>query len=160
MYGITETTVHVTYRPLGRADLAAPHRNPIGVGIGDLRLYLLDAWSSLATLGSAGEIHVGGAGVARGYLGRPELTAARFLPDPFAGRCGAPGGRLYRTGDLARFRPDGGLEFLGRADHQVKIRGFRIEPGEIETALAGHPAVRQAVVVPGEAAAGGSQLTA
>ncbi|HXO39837.1 MAG TPA: amino acid adenylation domain-containing protein, partial [Thermoanaerobaculia bacterium] len=160
MYGITETTVHVTYRPLGLTDLAAPHRSPIGVGIDDLRLYLLDAWSSPAALGAAGELHVGGAGVARGYLGRPELTAARFVPDPFAPRCGVPGGRLYRTGDLARFRPDGELEFLGRVDHQVKIRGFRIEPGEIETALAGHPAVRQAAVVPGESAAGECQLTA
>ncbi|HEY6321688.1 MAG TPA: amino acid adenylation domain-containing protein, partial [Thermoanaerobaculia bacterium] len=160
MYGITETTVHVTYRPLGLTDLAAPQRSPIGVGIGDLRLYLLDAWSSPAALGAAGELHVGGAGVARGYLGRPELTAARFVPDPFAESCGVPGGRLYRTGDLARFRPDGDLEFLGRVDHQVKIRGFRIEPGEIETALAGHPAVRQAAVVPGESAAGECQLTA
>ncbi|HEV3075797.1 MAG TPA: amino acid adenylation domain-containing protein, partial [Thermoanaerobaculia bacterium] len=160
MYGITETTVHVTYRPLCRTDLAAPHRSPIGIGIADLRLYLLDAWSSPAALGAAGELHVGGAGVARGYLGRPELTAARFVPDPFASRCGVPGGRLYRTGDLARFRPDGELEFLGRVDHQVKIRGFRIEPGEIETALAGHPAVRQVAVVPGESAAGECQLTA
>jgi len=160
MYGITETTVHVTYRPLARTDLAAPHRSPIGAGIDDLRLYQLDAWSSPAALGAAGELHVGGAGVARGYLGRPELTAARFVPDPFAASCGVPGGRLYRTGDLARFLPDGDLEFLGRVDHQVKIRGFRIEPGEIETALAGHPAVRQAAVVPGESATGECQLTA
>jgi amino acid adenylation domain-containing protein len=159
MYGITETTVHVTYRPLGRNDLGATQRSPIGVGIGDLRLYVLDAWSSPAAIGAEGELHVGGAGVARGYLGRPELTAARFLPDPFSGGSGVPGGRLYRTGDLARFRPDGDLEFLGRVDHQVKIRGFRIEPGEIETVLAGHPAVRQAAVVPGESAAGGCELT-
>jgi amino acid adenylation domain-containing protein len=159
MYGITETTVHVTYRPLGRSDLGAACRSPIGAGIGDLRLYLLDAWSSPAAIGAEGELHVGGAGVARGYRGRPELTAARFLPDPFSGRSGVPGGRLYRTGDLARFRPDGDLEFLGRVDHQVKIRGFRIEPGEIETVLAGHPAVRQAAVVAGEAAAGECRLT-
>ncbi|HVR07325.1 MAG TPA: amino acid adenylation domain-containing protein, partial [Thermoanaerobaculia bacterium] len=143
MYGITETTVHVTCRPLAAADLDAPQRSPIGTGIPDLRLYLLDARSRPVPLGVAGEIHVAGAGVARGYLGRPELTAARFLPDPFGQ---APGGRLYRSGDLARWRGDGGLDFLGRVDLQIKIRGFRIELGEIEAALQAHPAVAAAAV--------------
>ena len=95
-------------------------------------------------VGIPGEIHVGGAGLSRGYLNRPELAAERFIPDPFAG---VPGSRLYRSGDLARVRPDGDLEYLGRRDHQVKVRGFRIELGEIEAALGRHPAVRETVVV-------------
>ncbi len=143
MYGITETTVHVTSRTLRSADLAAPGRSPIGRGLGDLRLVLADAAARPVPLGVAGELYVGGAGVARGYLGRPELTAARFVPDGWSGVAGA---RLYRTGDLARWGSDGGLEYLGRIDHQVKIRGFRIELGEIEAALAALPAVRQAAV--------------
>jgi amino acid adenylation domain-containing protein len=145
MYGITETTVHVTYRPLDHRDLAAAGAgSPLGGPIPDLELYLLDAYLRPAPIGVAGEIAVGGAGVARGYLGRPELTAARFVPNPFAE---LPGQRLYRSGDLARRRPDGGLEYLGRIDHQVKIRGFRIELGEIESALSGLPAVAAAAVV-------------
>jgi amino acid adenylation domain-containing protein/non-ribosomal peptide synthase protein (TIGR01720 family) len=144
MYGITETTVHVTYRPLLAGDVRQTHRSPIGVAIPDLYIYLLDRAGRLAPAGVAGEIHVGGPGLARGYLGRPELTAARFVPDPLSGETGA---RLYRTGDVARHLPDGGLEYLGRIDHQVKIRGFRIEVGEIEGALAQHPAVREAAVL-------------
>ncbi|HEV3458078.1 MAG TPA: amino acid adenylation domain-containing protein [Thermoanaerobaculia bacterium] len=158
MYGITETTVHVTWRPVAKADLRQAHRSPLGVPIPDLRIHLLDCFGNLVPLGVAGEIHVGGAGLARGYLGRPELTAERFVPDPFAGLAaepgsrrldlnGAPGARLYRSGDLARRRPDGDLDYLGRIDSQVKIRGFRIELGEIEAALARHPAVRRTVVV-------------
>jgi amino acid adenylation domain-containing protein/non-ribosomal peptide synthase protein (TIGR01720 family) len=142
MYGITETTVHVSYRPLRPADLAASRRSPIGEALPDLALRLLGPGLKLVPLGVAGEICVGGAGLARGYLGRPELTAERFVPDPY----GAPGERLYRSGDLARYRANGELDYLGRRDGQVKIRGFRIELGEIEAALAAHPEVRQAVV--------------
>jgi amino acid adenylation domain-containing protein len=142
MYGITETTVHVTYRPLSRADLASGSR--IGVPIPDLRTHVLDRHFEPMPDLAPGEIHVGGAGLARGYLGRPELTAERFVPDPFGGE---PGARLYRSGDLARRRPDGELEYLGRIDHQVKIRGFRIELGEIQAALAAHPDLREAVVL-------------
>ncbi|HEY4593041.1 MAG TPA: AMP-binding protein, partial [Thermoanaerobaculia bacterium] len=141
MYGITETTVHVTYRPLTEADLTGGSR--IGRPIPDLAVHLLDAFLRPVPLGVPGEIHVGGAGLARGYLDRPGLTAERFVPDPFSGM---PGARLYRSGDLARRRPDGDLEYLGRIDHQVKIRGYRIELGEIESALARHPQVREAVV--------------
>ncbi|HKV06813.1 MAG TPA: amino acid adenylation domain-containing protein [Thermoanaerobaculia bacterium] len=143
MYGITETTVHVTFRPVTAEDLEL-RGSPIGSPIEDLRLYLLAADGSPVPVGVPGEIHVGGAGLARGYLGRPELTAERFLPDAFGGQAG---GRLYRSGDLARRLPGGGLEYLGRIDHQVKIRGFRIELGEIEAALVEQPGVGEAVVV-------------
>jgi amino acid adenylation domain-containing protein len=142
MYGITETTVHVTFRALSEADLE--HGSVIGAPIPDLYLQLLDPEGEPVPLGVPGEIHVGGAGLARGYLGRPELTAQRFVPDPFGPW---PGARLYASGDLARRRPDGELEYLGRTDQQVKIRGFRIELGEIEAALARHPAVREVVVL-------------
>jgi len=144
MYGITETTVHVTYRVIRRADVLAGSASPIGVPIPDLSVQLLDERGRMVPIGVVGEMYVGGAGVARGYLGRPGLTAVRFIPDPF----GAPGGRLYRSGDRARWLPDGGLEFRGRADDQVKVRGFRIEPGEIESVLREHPSVREAVVLP------------
>jgi amino acid adenylation domain-containing protein len=142
MYGITETTVHVTYRPIGREDVAGAG-SVIGQAIPDLGLYVLDAFAQPSPVGVPGEIHVGGAGLALGYLGRPELTAERFVPNPYGG----PGSRLYRSGDLARHLADGDLEYLGRIDHQVKIRGFRIELGEIESALAAHPAVREAAVM-------------
>ncbi|PQQ33035.1 non-ribosomal peptide synthetase [Photorhabdus luminescens] len=143
MYGITETTVHVTYRALGRHD-AEQTTSPIGMRIPDLTLYLLDKYGQPVPLGAVGELYIGGAGVARGYLNRPELTAERFLPNPFSSE---PDARMYRTGDLARYLPDGNLAFLGRNDQQVKIRGFRIEPGEIEARLMEHPAVSEAVVL-------------
>ncbi len=155
MFGITETTVHVTYRPLGRGDLGAGSR--VGRPIPDLSLYLLDSGLEPVPLGAAGEIFVGGAGVAIGYLGRPELTAARFVPDPWSRR---PGARLYRSGDLARYRPSGDLEVVGRIDHQVKVRGFRVELGEIEAALADDARVAQALVRGVDDGAGGTRLVA
>ncbi|MFI6685148.1 amino acid adenylation domain-containing protein [Streptomyces sp. NPDC050485] len=142
MYGITETTVHVTYRPLGPADVAAGG-SPIGIPVPDLRVYVLDRWGSPVPTGVPGELYVGGGGVALGYLGRPALTAARFLPDPFGAE---PGARLYRTGDVGRRDARGELEYLGRNDDQVKVRGFRIETGEVEAVLVGHPLVRAAAV--------------
>ncbi|HLM68307.1 MAG TPA: amino acid adenylation domain-containing protein, partial [Longimicrobium sp.] len=129
MYGITETTVHVTYRPLSRQDVFEGAGSPIGVRIPDLRLYVCDADLRPLPIGVPGELYVGGAGVARGYLNRPELTAQRFIESPFGA------GTLYRTGDRVRWLADGTLEYLGRLDEQVKIRGFRIEIGEIEAAL-------------------------
>jgi amino acid adenylation domain-containing protein/non-ribosomal peptide synthase protein (TIGR01720 family) len=143
MYGITETTVHVTYRRVLAADVERPGI-PIGAPIPDLRVYVLDSALRPLPVGVPGQIHVGGMGLARGYLGRPGLTAERFVPDPFSGE---PGARLYVSGDLGRSRPNGELEHLGRADQQVKIRGFRIEPGEIEAELARHPALQECVVL-------------
>jgi thioesterase domain-containing protein/acyl carrier protein len=142
MYGVTETTVHVTYRPLSKGDLHSA--SVIGVPIPDLQIYILDTQRQPAPIGVPGEMCVSGAGLARGYLHRPELTAERFVPDHLTGR---PGSRLYKTGDLARFLPGRDIEYLGRIDHQVKIRGFRIELGEIESVLRSHSGVREAVVV-------------
>ncbi|HVG08475.1 MAG TPA: non-ribosomal peptide synthase/polyketide synthase [Thermoanaerobaculia bacterium] len=156
MYGITETTVHVTYRPLSRKDVEEAHGSVIGVPIPDLSLRVLDRDLRLQPIGVPGEIHVGGEGLALGYLGRPELTAERFVPDPF----GPAGARLYRSGDLARYLPDGDVEYLGRIDHQVKIRGFRIELGEIETALTLQPEIREAVVLAREDKPGDKRLVA
>ncbi len=160
MYGITETTVHVTWRPLAAADLADGSGSVVGVAIPDLRTCVLDGHGQLALPFVPGEIHVAGRGLSRGYLGRPDLTAERFVPDPWSPE---PGGRLYRTGDLARalFTTAGrDLEHLGRVDQQVKVRGFRIEPGEIEAALARHPAVAEARVVAREGADGDRLLAA
>ncbi|RKH00529.1 amino acid adenylation domain-containing protein, partial [Corallococcus sp. CA047B] len=157
MYGITETTVHVTWRPVGLADLERPGSSVIGQPIPDLQLYLLDAAGQPVPLGVPGEIHVGGAGVARGYLRRPELTAARFVDDRFGP---VPGRKLYRAGDLARRLPSGDLEYLGRIDHQVKLRGFRIELGEIESSLSTHPDVRETVVIVREDVPGDQRLVA
>jgi amino acid adenylation domain-containing protein/non-ribosomal peptide synthase protein (TIGR01720 family) len=155
MYGITETTVHVTYRPLSKDDLNSG--SVIGVPIPDLQIYILDENGQLVPIGVPGEMHVGGAGLARGYLRRPELTAQRFISDHVTGRKGA---RLYKTGDLARFLPGRDIEYLGRIDHQVKIRGFRIELGEIESVLLQHPAVGSAVVMAREDEPGIKRLAA
>ncbi|MBB4637955.1 non-ribosomal peptide synthetase [Longimicrobium terrae] len=140
MYGITETTVHVTWRVIGEADVHGGAASPIGIPIPDLSVHLLDRRGAPVPVGVVGEMYVGGAGVARGYLNRPALTSERFVP--------GAGGRLYRSGDLARRLVDGGLEFFGRADDQVKVRGFRIELGEIESVLLAHPYVREVVVLP------------
>src|SRR6185295_6862686 len=149
-YGPSEAHV-VTEHSLGDGPAAGPALPPIGWPIAATSVHLLDGYGAPVPMGVPGEIQLGGAGLARGYLGRPERTAERFVPDPFSG---VPGARLYRTGDLARRSASGELHFLGRADHQVKIRGFRVEPGEVEAALAGHPVVREAaVVVRGEGAA-------
>ncbi|MGH9362996.1 MAG: amino acid adenylation domain-containing protein, partial [Thermoanaerobaculia bacterium] len=152
MYGITETTVHATYRPLGRPDLDAGRGSVIGRPIPDLRIHLLDRQGQPVPVGVPGEIHVGGAGLARAYHRRAALTAERFVPDGLAGEAGA---RLYRSGDLARWLADGELEYLGRGDDQVKVRGFRVETGEIAAALRRHESVRECLVVaredPGDA---------
>ncbi|WP_207239003.1 non-ribosomal peptide synthetase [Pseudomonas sp. GW456-L15] len=157
MYGITETTVHVTYRPLQAADAQLVGSSPIGRRIPDLQLYVLDAHREPLPSGVVGELYVGGAGVARGYLNRDQLTAERFIADPFSHE---PGARLYKTGDLARWRSDGSLEYLGRNDDQVKIRGFRIELGEIEARLAACDGVREAVVIAREDTPGDKRLVA
>jgi amino acid adenylation domain-containing protein len=139
LYGPTETTTYSTMARMARGDDRPP---TIGRPIAGDRVYLVDSHLRPVPAGVAGEVLIGGAGVARGYVGRPDLTAERFVPDPFGS-----GARLYRTGDLARWRPDGDLELVGRIDHQVKLRGFRIEPGEVEAVLLTHPAVEEAAVV-------------
>lgn len=157
MYGITETTVHVTYRPLTSSDLSEAPGSVIGVPIPDLKLYILDANLQPVPIGVPGEMFVGGAGVARGYLKRDALTAERFIQNPFTDQKGE---KLYRSGDLARRLPGGDLEYLGRADQQVKIRGFRVELGEIQTALTRQPSVSEAFVVAKESCDGEKSLVA
>lgn len=157
MYGITETTVHVTYRPIRQADIEAGAGSMIGQPIPDLELLVLDEQGRKVPVGTAGEMYVGGAGLARGYWRRPELTAERFVAHSFKGEAGA---RLYRTGDLARCREDGDLEYLGRMDQQVKIRGFRIELGEIESVLRRHPLIRDVLVMAREEAGEEKRLVA
>ncbi|XTZ17457.1 amino acid adenylation domain-containing protein [Micromonospora echinospora] len=153
MYGITETTVHVSHLALDAGVARAP-ASVIGRGLPGLDVHLLDPALRPVPDGTVGEVYVGGPQLARGYLGRPALTATRFVAHPF----GAPGQRLYRTGDLALRRPDGGLEYAGRADDQVKIRGFRIEPGEISAVLAGHPDVTRCAVVARDDRPGGRYM--
>ncbi|ALA19480.1 hypothetical protein AL346_04830 [Chelatococcus sp. CO-6] len=149
-YGSSEATGDSLYGLCSAGDVG------IGSPIWNTRIHVLDDRLSRVGPGVAGELYIGGAGLARGYHGRPELTAERFVADPF----GPPGARLYRTGDVVRQRADGTLEFIGRTDHQVKIRGVRVEPGEVEAALAGHPAVARCVVVARDGAAGDKELVA
>ena len=153
LYGPTEAAVDVTYWQCRRPAAQVPRDArivPIGRPIANMECYILDSHQNPLPIGCAGELHLGGVGLARDYLNRPELTAEKFIPHPFSSQ---PGARLYRTGDLCRWLSDGNIEYLGRLDFQVKIRGFRIELGEIEAALDAHPAVRQsAVVVRGDAA--------
>jgi acyl-CoA synthetase (AMP-forming)/AMP-acid ligase II len=155
-YGPTEGTIvataHVMTEP---AEVFAPI--PVGRPVANTQIYLLDPAGHLVPDGLPGEIWIGGHGVARGYRARPELTAQRFAADPFSERSRA---QMYRTGDIGRWRPDGGLDFLGRVDAQVKIRGFRVEPGEIEVVLGQHPDVRECSVIPYEFAPGDRRLAA
>jgi amino acid adenylation domain-containing protein len=141
MYGITETTVHVTYQEIKAKEIARGISS-IGKPIPTLSCYILDEQKKLCTVSQEGELYVGGLGVARGYLNRPELTKEKFITNPYN-----PSERLYKTGDLGRWREDGTLEYLGRMDDQVKIRGYRIELGEIEQALSSHKSSGQAVVI-------------
>src|SRR5262249_30910160 len=150
LYGPTETTIWSAIHKVDRRESAVP----IGKPIANTTCYLLDAVRQLVPVGMPGELFIGGDGVARGYLNRPELTAEKFVPDPFD-----PDRRLYRTGDMAVYLPDGNIEFLRRIDNQVKLRGFRIELGEIETALEEQPGGRQAVVTIREDLAGDQRLT-
>ncbi|WP_255677774.1 AMP-binding protein [Pseudonocardia sp. ICBG1142] len=155
MYGLTEATVHCTYRPMTVADLDDPAVSPIGIPLPDLRILLLGPDGDPVADGQPGEMYVAGAGVARGYLNRPELTAGPFVSRPDLGEH-----RLYRTGDEALRRPDGELVHLGRLDGQLKVRGFRIEPGEIEHCLAEVPGLARAVVVPRDRGDGDVRLVA
>ena len=152
VYGPTETTIWSAIyevKPEGQVLIGRPLANT--------HFYLFGDYKEIVPLGVAGELYIGGDGLARGYLNRPELTAERFLPDPFSS---TPGARLYRTGDLARYLPGGNIEFLGRVDEQVKVRGVRIEPGEVEAALREHGTVAEAVVMAREDEVGEKRLVA
>lgn len=155
LYGSSEVAADVTYYDV-RAYTSEPGI-PIGRPIANTQVYLLDEQMQPVPIGSAGELYVGGDGLARGYFNRPELTAARFVPDPFSNK---PGARLYKTGDVARYLADGNIEYLSRLDHQVKLRGIRIELGEIESVLSQHAAVRQTVVMAREDLPGAMRLVA
>src|SRR6185437_2264908 len=153
LYGPSEDTTYSTYAQVRPEQ--ADGSVPIGRPIGNTQVYVLDGQMTLAPAGAVGELYIGGDGLARGYLNSPGLTAERFLPDPFSGKCGA---RLYSTGDLVRYRVDGDLEFIGRRDHQLKIRGFRIELGEIEAALRNYEGVLDSLVIAREDASGNQSL--
>ena len=153
-YGPTETTVCASFYLCSEEDDGPP---PIGKPLANASLYVLDRNMQPMPVGVPGELHVGGVSLARGYLNRPEMTAARFVKDPFSDD---PAGRLYRTGDLVRYRPDGNIEFLGRIDHQVKVHGFRIELGEVEEALRRHEKLQDMVVVARDDPSGGNRLVA
>jgi amino acid adenylation domain-containing protein/non-ribosomal peptide synthase protein (TIGR01720 family) len=157
MYGITETTVHVSHRPITLTDVTNASGSVIGGPIDDLEIYILDERLEPVPIGVAGEIYVGGAGIARGYLHRADLTCERFIPNPYGK---IAGGRLYKSGDLAKYLPNGDIEYLGRGDLQVKVSGFRIELGEIESALRQHAAVRECAVTTWEDASGHKKLAA
>ncbi|HEU4328581.1 MAG TPA: AMP-binding protein, partial [Roseiflexaceae bacterium] len=177
-YGPTECSDDVTHAVLRASPREGYETVPIGRAVANMQLYILDPQLRPVPVGVAGELYVGGVGVGRGYYGRPDLTAERFVPNPFGERLEASGlrlvdsepnqasslkaqaSRLYRTGDLGRWRADGQIEFLGRIDHQIKVRGYRIELGEIEAVLAQHPALRQAVVVAVPGPAGDDQIVA
>jgi acyl-coenzyme A synthetase/AMP-(fatty) acid ligase/acyl carrier protein len=161
LYGPSEDTTYSTVATVPPGDGQPGDEPTIGRPIAGTRACVLDPLGQPSPVGVPGELHLAGAGLARGYLGRPSRTAESFVPDPFGAGLGAPGGRLYRTGDLVRWRRDGELEFLGRLDHQVKVRGFRIELGEIEATLASHPAIAEAVVTVHQSADGeGDDLVA
>jgi len=157
MYGLTEATVHATYYRLSSGDIDISVNSVIGTPLADLQVFILDSSRQRLQADLPGELHIGGAGLARGYLNRPELTAEKFISDPFSD---VPGARLYKTGDLARYRSDGTIEFLGRIDHQVKIRGFRIELGEIEAVLMQYSAIREVVAVAREDMPGDKRIVA
>ena len=155
-YGLTETTITSTLFDVGAGLLASATSVPAGRPVGRARIMVLDEKLAPVPAGMVGEIHIGGCGVARGYLGRPELTAEQFVPDPG----GAPGSRMYRTGDRGRWLPSGDLQVEGRMDRQLKVRGFRVEPTEIESVLAGHPDIDQVSVVPSTRSSGDTRLVA
>src|SRR5262249_41381211 len=146
VYGPTESTTFASWELIQHVPDQAT-AVPIGCPISNTQIYLLDTYLQPVPVGVPGQIHIAGAGLARGYLNRADLTSERFIPHPF---CSTPGERLYRTGDLGCYRPDGAIEFLGRRDTQVKIRGHRIELSEVEGVLAQHPAVQEVVVLAGE----------
>ncbi|HEX7318160.1 MAG TPA: amino acid adenylation domain-containing protein, partial [Pyrinomonadaceae bacterium] len=154
LYGPTEASIDATH---WECEPGVVGTVPVGRPIANVRVYVLDSHQRPVPVGAPGELHIGGAGLARGYLNRPALTAEKFIPDPFGVE---PGARLYKTGDLARYRPDGRIEYMGRADQQVKVRGFRIELGEIEAALCAHDAVRQALVATQDSPNGDRRLVA